>query len=219
MNIEHSPGRAGIGAGSAGAAKARLSDVLKTMASDESRPTISVGDILKALRGKASGGLMFVFALPNLAPLPPGASTVLGIPLVFLASQLMTGQSPWLPAVIRERSVARPDLARVVEVSGPWLARFERLLRPRLSLLFGFPGENLIGAICLILAVILLLPVPLGNLPPAVAICLLSLGLVERDGVFVLAGIAAAVVACVLAAGATFAVLKGLWLLLEHWSG
>lgn len=219
MSMEHSSSGPGIGAAPAGAVKARLSDVLETMAFDESRPTISLGDILKALKGKAFGGLMFVFALPNLAPLPPGASTVLGIPLIFLASQLMTGQAPWLPAVIRKRSVGRLDLVRVVEVTGPWLVRFERLLRPRLSFLFHFPGENLIGVVCLILAAILSLPVPLGNLPPAVAICLMSLGLVERDGVFVLAGVAAGIVACAAAAGATLAVLKGMWLLLEHWSG
>ena len=49
-------------------------------------------------------------------------------------------------------------------------------------------NERLIGAGCLLLAIILVLPVPLGNLPPAVAICAFALGLLQRDGVAVLVG-------------------------------
>ena len=52
-------------------------------------------------------------------------------------------------------------------------------------------NERLIGAACLLLAVILVLPIPLGNLPPAVAICAFALGLLQRDGVAVLVGWAA----------------------------
>jgi len=41
----------------------------------------------------------------------------------------------------------------------------------------------LVGAVCLILAVIITLPIPLGHVIPGTAIVILALGLLERDGV------------------------------------
>lgn len=46
-----------------------------------------------------------------------------------------------------------------------------------------------------VLGLLLLLPIPIfGNLPPGIAVVILGLGLVERDGVFILAGVVATLV-------------------------
>jgi len=43
-----------------------------------------------------------------------------------------------------------------------------------------------------VLGLLLMLPIPIfGNLPPGIAVCILGLGLVERDGVFIFSGIVA----------------------------
>jgi hypothetical protein len=52
-----------------------------------------------------------------------------------------------------------------------------------------------IGLICLVLAMIITLPIPLRHVAPGTAICLLALGLMERDGVVVGIGFGAAVLA------------------------
>ena len=39
-----------------------------------------------------------------------------------------------------------------------------------------------VGAICLLLAVIITLPIPLGHMVPGAAISVLALGMIERDG-------------------------------------
>ena len=49
-----------------------------------------------------------------------------------------------------------------------------------------------VGAVCLILAVIITLPVPLGHMPPGAAISLLALGLLERGGLAIGIGLATA---------------------------
>lgn len=189
-------------------AKATLSVMLQALAHDDSRVRISVGDLLAAMGDRALAALLFVFAVPNVLPVPPGTSAILGAPLVFLAAQLAFGRRPWLPAVIARRTMTRSDFAGLVRRIGPWLARAERLLRPRVVLLALPPMEYLVGLVCLLLAIVLVLPVPLGNMLPALAISLLALGVLERDGLWILAGLAAAAVSAVVVSGVVFAMVK-----------
>ncbi|WP_137388443.1 exopolysaccharide biosynthesis protein [Rhodoligotrophos defluvii] len=186
----------------------KLSEVLSDIAADHSRERISVGDLLTAMHDRALAALLFIFALPNVIPTPPGTSSVLGVPLIFLAAQLMLGLRPWLPKVITKRSMARSDFAALITRASPWLAKAERLLRPRLGLFAHPPAEYFIGAVCFLLTIILFLPIPLGNMLPALAICLLSLGILERDGVWTLIGLGTAVGAVALVWGVLYALIK-----------
>ncbi|WP_454683619.1 exopolysaccharide biosynthesis protein [Ancylobacter moscoviensis] len=192
----------------------RLSEVLTSIAGDTTRDRIAVGDLLKAMQERAFGPLMLVFALPNVLPTPPGTSSVLGAPLVFLAAQLALGRRPWLPPIIARRSIARKDFAAFVAKATPWLAKAERLLRPRLGGLAHPPAEYVVGLMCFVLAVVLVLPIPLGNMLPALAICILALGILERDGVWILVGMALAIASLGVVSGVVWAFVKaGLFLL------
>lgn len=192
----------------------RLSEVLRRIAADARHERIAVGDLLKAMRERAFGPLMLIFALPNVLPTPPGTSSVLGAPLIFLAAQLALGRSPWLPPLIARRSIARKDFAAFVDKATPWLAKAERLLRPRLGALAHPPAEYLVGAVCFVLAVVLVLPIPLGNMLPALAICILALGILERDGLWILVGVALAALSLFIVSGVVWAFVKaGLFLL------
>jgi hypothetical protein len=182
--------------------------VLRALAEDSTRERVAVGDLLAALGDRALGALLFVFAFPNILPLPPGASAVLGAPLVFLAAQLSLGMRPWLPGIIGRRSMAHADFRTVVLRVAPWLERAEKLLRPRASALALPPFEYGVGLICLLLAVVLVLPIPFGNMLPALAICLLALGLLERDGYSIGAGLLAAAVSAVVVSGVVFGMIK-----------
>lgn len=190
------------------ARRTTLSAMLFTMAQDESRERIAVSDLLAALGDRALAALLFVFAVPNVIPVPPGTSAILGAPLVFLAAQLTLGRRPWLPAVIANRTIARSDFATLVWRVGPWLARAEKLLRPRAVALALPPTEYLVGLVCLLMAVVLVLPVPLGNMLPALAISLMALGILERDGLWILAGLATAAVSAVVVSGVVYATVK-----------
>ena len=185
-----------------------LSEILCRIAADETRQRISVGDLITALHDRAIGALIFVFAFPNTIPLLPGTSSILGAPLLFLTAQLAFGRNPWLPKVIAERSMERVHFAAAVSRLVPWLARAERLLRPRLEILARPPCEYLIGGICLLLSIILFLPIPMGNMPPAVAICMFALAVLERDGIWVLIGVGAAIAAVAIVWGVLFALFQ-----------
>lgn len=194
--------------GHAGVHPPPLSQLLNAICADTSRERISIADLLLALQDRALAALLLIFALPNVIPVPPGTSALLGAPLLFLAAQLAFGMRPWLPRVIAERSMPRAHFAALVTRATPWLARAERLLRPRWSMLCRPPAEYLVGGVCLLLSLIVFLPIPLGNMLPALAICLLALGILERDGLWVLAGLLGATAGVALVWGVLYALLR-----------
>ena len=66
------------------------------------------------------------------------------------------------------------------------------------------------------LAAILMLPIPLGNTLPALAISLLALGVLERDGVWIAIGLLASAVAGVVVSGVVWAMIKAAVFLLAR---
>lgn len=170
-----------------------LSAVIGEIA-DGADPVVRVGEIVEGLGERAFGALFFIFAAPNWLPMPPGASTFLGAPLVLLSPQLAVGvPAPWLPRFVTRRPVRRKDMARAFRRLQPWLERMETLSRPRLTFLFGPVGDRVIGLVCFLLSVVLILPIPLGNLAPAASIALFGLAMIQRDGVLALIAFAIAV--------------------------
>lgn len=193
----------------------RLSEILEAIAADPVRDRVSIADLVSILSHRAFGALMLVFSLPNALPMPPGTSTILGAPLLFLAAQLALNRpAPWLPGFIASRSMSRSDFGKLVAKVSPWLARAERLLRPRASFLTRPPFEQGIGLFSLILAIVLFLPIPLGNMLPAFAISILSLAILERDGLAAIFGFLTGILSLVIVSGVIYGfVLAGLFLI------
>ena len=193
-----------------------LSEILMDIADDVSRQRVSIGDMIAAVPGRATAALMFLFAAPNAIPAPPGLSALLGLPLVYLASQMMRRRKPWLPKAIEARSIPRSDFAAIVNRAAPWLARAERMLRPRLTPLVSPSAEIAIGLFCMILAIAVALPIPLGNMLPAFAICVMMLGVLERDGLWVALGGVIGLVSLAIVASVVIAAVKLLALLVAQ---
>ena len=167
---------------------------------------ITAAELIGALGNDGPVALVLLFALPNVIPMPPGTSAVLGAPLLRLSLQMTFGTQAWLPASVGRLSLPRRELA-------PWLRRTARWLEGR-----GMPdgrapfistgATRLAGALCSLLAVLVLLPIPFGNMAPAFAISLCALGILRRDAKWLLAGLATGAV--------TIALLgKGLYLVAQ----
>lgn len=175
-----------------------VSEIVGELCQGEADDRISLEDLLLAFELRAFGLLILVFALPNgiPAPIAPGLSAILGAPLLLLGGQLVLGfHLPWFPKSWRARSFRRADVARLLRPAIPLITRIERYLRPRIPAATGWQTRRLLGALVLWNAFLLSLPVPFGNLIPAWAIILVALGQIERDGVLVLAGAVATVLA------------------------
>jgi hypothetical protein len=70
--------------------------------------------------------------------------------------------------------------------------------------------ERIVCAACLMLAVILFLPIPFGNIPPAFAIAAFALGILERDGLATLVGWLAAIGSLLILAAISSAIIAGI---------
>jgi hypothetical protein len=201
--------------------RSSLSALLLRLAADPARDRISAGDMLDLFGARAFGALLVVFAAPNMIPLPlPGLSALTGAPLVILAVQLLQGRrKPWLPAFVRDRSFARSDFLRMVDRLAPGLQRIERMTRPRLNWLTEAAAERIVGAFAVVLALILFLPLPFGNFLPGLALSLAGLGLLERDGLAVLAGGVVGAIGVLVVSGAVYGILLAAVLLVSHLLG
>ena len=167
---------------------ARFSEVLRGLAEADGE-RLSVNEIVQAFGERGFGAIMLLVALLNLLPLPPGGTTITGAPLLILAFQMMLGrETVWLPRWMCRSAVHRSGFRRGLKRVLPGLEKAERLTRPRLSWAVTGPAERLIGLACFLLSCVLVLPIWLGNMAPAAAIAVLSLGLIQRDGALVLIG-------------------------------
>jgi hypothetical protein len=189
-----------------GGRRRRVSEVLLDLAGDGSG-WLRLGDIVTALGDRGYGILIFILALPNVLPLYiPGLSALFGIPLALIALQMMLGlPRPWLPQSLLRRPLRRQEFARITHRILPWLLRLERLLKPRLPALTSLWAERAIGLFALVLALMLALPIPFTGIPLGAALALMGIGLLERDGLVLMAGAAAGALAVAYSGLATFA--------------
>ena len=178
----------------------RLSEVFAQLARDAHGP-ISIGHIRDALGNRSFAPLLVLFAAFNLLPLPPGTSAILGLPLIIVSAQMVYGaKQTWLPSALANRSLNADTFRSMMDWIIPRLIRIERVIRPRYWPFWRKQGDRVIGCIALVLAIVVTLPIPLGNWLPAFATALLGLALSERDGLLLAVGGAVCVAAMVVIA-------------------
>jgi hypothetical protein len=172
-----------------------LSHLLRDL-SDNAGEKITLGEIADGMEHRSFGAFLVVFCLPNLIPLPPGATFILGLPLVFVAFQMAFSRRDtiWLPRRLHEYAFDNRAFAKVLDKFLPWIGWTERFVKPRFWMGDTRLYERFLGVFALLLALIIFLPIPLGNMGPAYALALMGLGLTERDGLVMAAGVAIGVI-------------------------
>ena len=185
-----------------------LSVLIERLAQARGEERISVARMIAWFEGRATLALLLVFGILNILPNPPGSSAVLGLPMLYLSAALVLARPPRFPAVITRRGLSQGMFQTIARHSLPTLRRVERILHPRLEAFASGPALRVTGVFCVLLSVILILPIPLGNIPPAACMCLLALAAVARDGLWMVLGWIASVLCIVLLAGVTIATLN-----------
>jgi hypothetical protein len=156
---------------------------------------LTLGEVLDGLHERAFGIFLLLLALPCCIPFLYGVPQAVALPLLVVAGQMVLGyRSPWLPDRFRGRRVSRAQLERIVTASRPWLRSVEVVLRPRLSALSRPPLDRLVGLALVLFGASILVPLPLTNTVPGIAVAVVALGLIERDGLPILGGVVLGVV-------------------------
>ncbi len=176
---------------------------------------VSLGWILDRLHERAFGLFLLVLALPCCIPFLYGVPQVVALPLAFVSAQITAGRrAPWLPEGLRARRVPVARLEELARRAGPWLRRVEAVSRPRLTALTRPPADRIVGVALLLFSASILVPLPGTNTVPGIAVALVAMGLLQRDGLLVAGGgvLGTAWILTLLFAGATIASLIGGWL-------
>lgn len=138
--------------------------------------------------------LVILLTLVFLVPVSiPGVSTVFGGGILLVGICRSFGRMLWLPHALARRALPSARVRTALLGGAAWLCRAERVSRP--GRLGRFADGRLADAVnnAALTAGALLLMAPFGFVPfsntlPALALLLLAVGLLQRDGLYVLAG-------------------------------
>ncbi|MBT9370771.1 exopolysaccharide biosynthesis protein [Rhizobium sp. CSW-27] len=177
----------------------------------------TLGGLLSLLGEQATALVLLVFSIPAIIPTPGiPAGMVFGTALALLAGQLVIGAERFmLPQRLARVEVPEALLKAMAVRLGPKLAWLETWLRPRLTALAGRAALRPLGGVVFVMAVLIALPIPFGNVLPGLSIFFVALGLAQRDGAAVAGGLGLGL----LALAFTAFVLLGGWWLISDWLG
>ena len=180
----------------------RTSEILRALLENKDK-SLTVKKILESLGTSSFGTSLMAFAIPEVLPIPiPGLFAIVVIPTGIISAQMAMGKKEiTLPKWVLKRSVPRKPLAAAIRAILPILEKLERRVRPRLQWMTGPAAKRFLGAFILFLSALMALPIPGTNMPLAIAIFVIALGLVERDGVMITAGILIGLAAIALLGG------------------
>jgi hypothetical protein len=167
---------------------------LKTIIANLPPDTVTLAEIRDRL---GQDGLLLLTAFLTLVfmiPVSiPGVSTVFGAAILLIGINRLFRCSLWLPQRLQERALPADKLRAGLAGGMVWFHRLERISRPhRLKWLAGQGVVGVANDLALILGAGLLMApfglIPFSNTLPALALLLLAIGLLQRDGVCILLG-------------------------------
>ena len=172
---------------------APLHQRLRASAAGLTQDRVSVAQLADFHGAAAQGTSMVLLAAPCMLPVP-GVGTVLGLGLAMMALAMWRGQTgAGLPLRVAEFQMSGRWASRVLGLLAHFYELASKLSRSRLHALSGAGRQGGLAAMTGVMAVLIILPIPFGNVLPATALMLLGLGLVYRDGVAVLLAIGTAI--------------------------
>jgi hypothetical protein len=174
----------------------RTSQLLRMAIATADTEMVTIGEISAALRRRAFGFVLFIVALVNCVPLPPGVSSLAGVPVFLVGLQMLLGRPrPWLPRSIRRRSYRRRVLLEKLDWLAPYLQIFEKVARPRFPRLTFFLVPRVAGLVVILLSLYIMIPLVFTNIPPAMAAVFIAFAMIEEDGLLIAVGLVLAFVA------------------------
>ena len=166
-------------------AQTPLSEELKSLLLTESE-SLTVAQLVERVGDRGFGLLLVVLSLPSALPVPAaGYSVPFGMMLAVLALQMMLGKShPVFPQRMSRASISRGMAERLLGGAAWIFRRVEWIVRPRLRWIGSSGGQVLMGVLVLLMAILMMIPIPMTNTFPAFVIFLIGVGLTEEDGLF-----------------------------------
>lgn len=162
----------------------RVSELLEATLTAWDQEKIGFGQLVDAIHERGFGALILLAALPCMIPLPVGfMGGIFGTLLSLIGLQMLIGfDHPWMPGFVRRIQIPKTSVAKFVKLLDPWLERIEKLCKPSWTFFLTRHAHRFTGFLLVFLGIELALPVPMTNMPFAMAMIGYAMALLERDG-------------------------------------
>lgn len=154
--------------------------------------SLSIAEILCILSGRGRSLILILLSIPFCQPIQlPGLSTPFGLAIAFIGLRIVFGKRIWLPKKLLIKKVPSAVFEKITDKTLTLARKIKFWIHPRLIwMCHSSCMKKMNGLIIFILGIFLAFPLPifLSNLTAAWSIFLVSLGMLEDDGVFVLIG-------------------------------
>lgn len=175
----------------------RLEDIIAQISGD----TITLQELMEHC---GRDGMLLICALstlPFLIPVSvPGVSTVFGAAIVLIGCAVLLNRLPWLPQRIQKKPLDTARLVPALKKGARVVTRLDKWIKSRALYLTSATMLRVDAAAIVLGGLLLMAPfglIPFSNTAPAVGILFMTLGMIQRDGVFVLLGYLGLVVSIV----------------------
>jgi hypothetical protein len=178
--------------------------------------SVRLDDLLKGAEERGMYLVMILLSLPFITPIPlPGLATVIGVAVMLMSLRLAWRLPPRLPDFIGKREISRERMGAFVRSAAGALRKVEKVVRPRFGYWLKWRTVRFFNALLLaLMGVLLALPLPpvlpFSNSLPSWGIIVVSLSIIERDGILIWAGYIVALGTFIYLTFFTGAVLAGL---------
>jgi hypothetical protein len=186
----------------------KLSEELQRLLRTE-EGSISIAQLIDRVGDRGFGLLLLVLALPSALPVPAaGYSVPFGMLLGVLALQMLIGKTrPVFPNRLERLTLSRATAEKLLTTAAWIFKRLEWIVRPRMRWVGQRAGLTLMGGLVLVMAILMMIPIPMTNTFPAFVIFLIGVGLTEEDGFFAIGACFIGILAVMLYAALVWAIL------------
>ncbi len=169
----------------------KVTDILENIEfKHRNQKKIYVHVLIKELNGITIKGMIFIISLCFSFPIPlPFISSIFGIILISLGIKMIISKKLWFPKWFMMKEINYETLVKLIFYSKKVFLFLEKFLSNRWNFLIKNPIFNIINALVICFQGFLLalpLPVPFTNIFAAFPIMILSIGLLEEDGLLIL---------------------------------
>ncbi|EAZ90848.1 exopolysaccharide biosynthesis protein [Crocosphaera chwakensis] len=170
--------------------KLRFSEDIETLLHCLLLHPLTVREILLQTSERGFCLTISLLVLPFLFPIPPGFSSILGGGCLLLSLQMGLGRrSPWLPKFVAKFQFPRNFTAQLLKNLNKVTKNLEKVCCPRFFTVANHPLVWRSNGFCMAwLALLLMLPIPFTNPLPTIAILILAVATLEKDGLLMCVG-------------------------------
>lgn len=165
-----------------------LASRLRSAAHELPPGPVPLSALAEAHGGAWQASLLVLLAAPCMLPIP-GVGIVLSVALALLGLMLWQTPQQDLPPRLGRLSLPREGARHSLALLARFYDRVWHITRPRMTVLAGPHARWWLGPMTMAMALLIFLPIPFGNLLPAVSLMLAGLALAARDGLMMLASL------------------------------